>query len=87
MIIQFSVSNPAFLIYFLDEKTLIGSLKANEMSKAADFQYKLGAFSKKEKPIVMKLERIPEGQKIAYPSLSTQLTEIPTLMSMFEHHI
>jgi len=55
------------------EKNIIGALKTNGMDKIAEYQYHLGAFNK-EKPRLARLERMPNGQKIAYPSLSSQIS-------------
>jgi hypothetical protein len=60
-------------VTYTAEKNIIGALKTNGMDKIAEYQYHLGAFTK-EKPRVERLERIPNGQKVAYPSLSSQIS-------------
>jgi hypothetical protein len=59
-------------VTYTAEKNIIGDLKTNGMEKIAEYQYHLGAFNK-EKPRVETLERIPNGQRVAYPSLSSQV--------------
>jgi hypothetical protein len=60
-------------VIYTAEKNIIGALKTNGMDKIAEYQYHLGAFNK-EKPRVERLERIPNGQRVAYPSLSSQIS-------------
>jgi hypothetical protein len=52
----------------------------------AEEKYQLGKHTNNEKKIE-RIERIPQGRKVAYPSLSSHLTEIPPLSSFFEHHL
>jgi hypothetical protein len=60
-------------VTYTAEKNIVGALKTNGMDKIAEYQYHLGAFNK-EKPRVERLERIPNGQRVAYPSLSSQIS-------------